>query len=377
MTKLNIVIPKPIEVVWGILRAKTKVGLLTKIILYSFYYPPNSKKNTLLVDHISVTISKLKLEHPSAATIIAGDKNSLDHNRLLAIDPHFLQTVTKPTLKDKILDIVITDLHRFLVEPTIIDPVPVDIPGKGVPSDHKGLLVLPLAPKNAVRCTTKEVRSVRPMPESDITHFGQSLRMIDWSSILTYDLSPSSLVDVFETITSDLVDIHFPLKTISITSFDKPWINEELKALRRRRSRLYSRQGRSQEYLRLRTEFSEKMKIEANKYKDKMNNEVKEGKLGSSYSAIRKLGAGANSSPTSSFEIASFIDGGYSDQQSADLLADHFSRISQEFDPIDIDLLPPNIKSELRKGRLEQAGPVLEELDVYKKVSKAKKTNRQ
>ena len=104
-----------------------------------------------------------------------------------------------------------------------------------------------------------------------------------------------------------------------------------------------------------------------------MNNEVKEGKLGSPYSAIRTLGAGANSSPTSSFEIASFVDEEYSDQQSADLLADHFSKISQEFDPIDIDILPPNIKSELRKGRLQQAGPVLEELEVFNKISKAKK----
>ena len=197
------------------------------------------------------------------------------------------------------------------------------------------------------------------MPDSDIAHFGQSLRIVDWNPILTYEMSPSSLVDIFETITTDLVDIHFPLKTVTVTSFDKPWINEELKTLRRRRSRVYSRQGRSQEYLDLNTEFSEKLKIEANKYKEKMNNEVKEGKLGSSYSAIRKLGAGANSSPTSSFEIASFVDEGYSDQQSPDLLADHFPKSSQEFDPIDMDILPPNIKNELRKGGMQQAGPVL------------------
>ena len=79
--------------------------------------------------------------------------------------------------------------------------------------------------------------------------------MVDWHSILTFDLYPSSLV---KTITTDLVDIHFPLKTVTVTAFDKPWINDELKVLSQRRSRIYSRQARSKEYLDLKTEFSEK-----------------------------------------------------------------------------------------------------------------------
>ena len=80
-----------------------------------------------------------------------------------------------------------------------------------------------------------------------------------------------------------------------------------------------------------------------------------------------------NSSVNDSFDITSFVDSGLSKQQSADRLADHFSRISQEYDPIDIDIFPPNLKEELRKGYLEQAGPVLEEFEVYKKILQAKK----
>ena len=51
LTKLNIEIPKPIEVVWGLLQPKIKVGSLTKILLCSFYSPPNSRKNNLLSPH--------------------------------------------------------------------------------------------------------------------------------------------------------------------------------------------------------------------------------------------------------------------------------------------------------------------------------------
>ena len=103
-----------------------------------------------------------------------------------------------------------------------------------------------------------------------------------------------------------------------------------------------------------------------------MNKEVTDGKLGSAYSAIRRLGAGTET-PKKSFDIASFVDKGLSDQQSANLLADHFSKISQEFDPINPAIFPPSIKEELVNGRMEQAGPVLDEVEVFNKITKAKK----
>ena len=117
----------------------------------------------------------------------------------------------------------------------------------------------------------------------------------------------------------------------------------------------------SKQYLDLKLEFSERLKIDARK-------------LESAYSAVRRLGALPNDSQKSSFETASFEDQGLSNQESADMLADHFSRISQEFDPDNIDLLPPNVRSELSKGRLEQAGPSLEEHEVFTKIKQAKKT---
>ena len=283
-----------------------------------------------MIDHITVTLNKLKLEHPNAATIIAGDKNKLDHHRLLAIDPNFHQIVSLPTLNHKILDIVITDLHRFYVEPVIINPIEVDVLGKGVPSNHSGVFVPPLDSNNTSRGTTKEVKHVRPLPESDITLFGESIKSIDWSSLLLEDQSSTALVDIFETITLDLVDIHFPLKEITITAFDKPWMTEELKALRRRRKRAYSKShGRSPKYLAMRTEFTVKLKREALKYKEKIDAQVLEGKLGSAYAAVRMLGAGPNDASKKTFEITSFVDMGYSNQQSADLL--------------DVNLLPPKI----------------------------------
>ena len=86
-TILNISIPKPLEVVWGLLRPIEQTGDIKKIILCSFYSPPNSRKNNLLIDHISVTWNMLKMQHPNAGTLISGDKNNLDEKEILALDP--------------------------------------------------------------------------------------------------------------------------------------------------------------------------------------------------------------------------------------------------------------------------------------------------
>ena len=113
VSKLNITIPTPLEIVWALYRPLTPTGSIKKIILCSLYSPPNSKKNKKLIDHISLTYNQLKIQHPDAATIISGDKNSLDDSHILALNPDFRQIVSKNTRKSKILTIVITDLHNY------------------------------------------------------------------------------------------------------------------------------------------------------------------------------------------------------------------------------------------------------------------------
>ena len=372
LVKLHIEIPKSLEVVWGLLRPKKVIGRIRKIILCSFYCPPRSKKKNVLIDHIATVLNKLKVDHPDAATIIAGDKNDLDEERILAIDPSLIQTVRRATRKDKILSVIITDLHRFYIEPKIVDPIPVDNPGKGVPSDHNGVLAIPVNNEDDSRRTTKEIKFVRPMPVSSLEEYRHSIGKIDWPLMMD-GLSSSEMVVTFQKMSTDLVDIHFPLKKISISQFDKPYMTEELRSIRRRRQRLYRREGRSEEYLEVRKEFYKKLNIEAGKYTEKITEEVSSGKRCSSYAAIRKLGNKAFEQPgeTNSFEIPEFE--GLNDEQSAEVLADYFSSISQLFEPISIDKFAPNIKDELSRGSKTKNTPILQEHAVHSKIVKAKK----
>ena len=140
-------------------------GDIRKIILCSFYSPPNSKKNVLLIDHISLTYNSLKIQHPDAAILISGDKNSLDDKSILALNPNFRQVVSQNTRQAKILTIIITDLHCYYHNPVIVPPVPVDVPGQGVPSDHSGVLAEPITASNSQRTTQTKKVKVRPMPD--------------------------------------------------------------------------------------------------------------------------------------------------------------------------------------------------------------------
>ena len=374
VSKLNIAIPKPLEIVWGLLRPIEPIGEIRKIILCSFYSPPNSRKNNALIDHISVTYNSLKMQHPDAGALICGDKNHLDETKILALDPNFSQIVSQNTRKDKILTIIITDLQSFFHVPKIIPPVPVDVPGKGVPSDHNGVLAVPITNANSQKKSQVTKTFVRPMPESGIQKMGEVLATADWACF-TPEMSSTELVEVFENYTANLVDEIFPLKTVCISSKDKPYMTEELKMLRRQRQRIYRKSGRSPKYIEIKSKFDLKLRQAADKYHAKIEAEVREGKRNNSYSALRKLGGGGKSAGYQSFSLPSHIEDDLSPEQCANRFADYFSKISQEFQPIDVSNFQPNIQSKLKAAESESSKPVLEEWQVYGKLQHSKKPN--
>ena len=68
------------------------------------------------------------------------------------------------------------------------------------------------------------------------------------------------------------------------------------------------------------------------------------------------------------------LEAGLSANQSVEKLADHFSSISQEFEPISPEKFPPWIKEKLHFGASDQTKPYLDEWQIYKGIAAAKKT---
>ena len=100
---------------------------------------------------------------------------------------------------------------------------------------------------------------------------------------------------------------------------------------------------------------------------------MSQGKRGSSYSVIKKLGLRPGEVLQPSFQLPNHIMNDYSPAESAEILAEYFSSVSQEYSPLNILSLPPNIQAYLAAPTPAGLIPSLSEYDVYRKLRCAKK----
>ena len=148
-------------------------------------------------------------------------------------------------------------------------------------------------------------------------------------------------------------------------------MTQELKRIRRQRQMVYRSKGKCAKYLELKQKFDYKLKQEAEKYRQKVIAEVQEGKRTNLYSALRKLESGNNVAEKCDFTLPSHTKDDLTPAQSAERLADYFSLISQEFEPICVARFPPSIKAKLEAGKTDISKPVLEEWQVFEKILKS------
>ena len=233
IAKLNINIPKPLEACFAILKPKKPTGKVNKFICGSFYAPPRSRHNNRLAEFLATTINQLRMEHPGSHVILGADINDMKLATLLQLDPSLKQIVRGFTNKngDKTLDVILTDCHNLLQEPTILPPLQVDNGKMGVDSDHKGVQVLPRTNLASQGAPLREKIEVRPFPESQRASFSIQLQKEDCASFHN-DMSSTEMVDNLEKISKDMVDSFFPNKTIYVGPADLPYFTEELRKLK-------------------------------------------------------------------------------------------------------------------------------------------------
>ena len=129
-------------------------------------------------------------------------------------------------------------------------------------------------------------------------------------------------------------------------SYDKPFITAELKTLHRKKCREYYKHGKSVKYLSLKRKFDDLYKYEAKKYLTKTVNELKFSNPGKMYSILKRLGSKPSESESNgSFSLPLHLQKNLSNDQSAEIIAEHFAAISQEFSPLIINVLPDQVKA--------------------------------
>ena len=167
------------------------------------------------------------------------------------------QFVRIPTHGRKVLDVVLTNIWRFYNDPIIVNPVPVDDPSKGVPSDHLGVVVKPIVNPEQPPLRRKHTFSFRPKPESRLREYENSICHMSLD-FMSPTLSSTEINQKFQDKMSDMIDQQFPLETMTVTDSDQPWITSNLKKLKRSRQREYCRHGKSHKYWDLKRKFIQK-----------------------------------------------------------------------------------------------------------------------
>ena len=184
-------------------------------------------------------------------------------------------------------------------------------------------------------------------------------------------MDPSVQVSEFEKVVNDKLNTFCPLKTVKLSSQDKPWINWELKRLHRLKSREYIKRGQSDKYKSLQKEFKIKSKTAAQKYLAKNTEALKETNPGQAYRILKKLGAQpGDCTDNHTFTLPSHSAANLTNQESAESIANYFAAISQEFSPLDAKNLPDRVQSKLQS---KQSAPIITTQDTLKNIKRTHK----
>ena len=150
------------------------------------------------------------------------------------------------------------------------------------------------------------------------------------------------------------LDEHFPEKTVSVSYLDKKWITPQLKILNRQIKREFFKKRKSPKWKKLKKKFKNLKRRTIQKFYSNFVTELKDSNPAKWYSMAKRLGAEQNKNDG---ELKVECLKGLNNQQSAEKVAEHFSKISQEYSPFDTSKLPAYLPAEqvLQVGQTEVA----------------------
>ena len=209
---------------------------ITEYIVGVLYHPPCSSLTynaSDLLDALESATDYFSTQHPNAHIVLGGDINSLSADDVLE-RTGLTPLVHAPTRGQNTLDQLFTSSPLFqhvrVVTPT-------------AKTDHQAILAhsVPFPPS----CKRHTTFTFRPHGTSLCARFLAAIQASPptWPQPLA---DPQAAFDHFYSLTTSLLDTHFPTKTITCTSRDPIYTTPQIKALLRTKNRLM-RAGRIQE----------------------------------------------------------------------------------------------------------------------------------
>ena len=313
------------------------------------------------IDHIIEAIHIIKTQCDNEVHfLLGGDLNHLEIDQILDAYGSMKQIVTVPTRKSATLEMILTDMHSFYHPPATFPPLEVDVNEKGKNSDHEIVVMAPLSNSAFKTQRIKREIVVRPLHPQNILDFGKEITAHDWKEVLEANNVDDKVTNFHQTL-HQWLEKFFPEKMVKISSLDRKWMTPNLKILLRRKQREFLKNRKSSKWRNLDRRFKKLKRSSIKNFYSKFVSDLKQSDPGKWYQMAKRLGS-VDQMTDGQIQVNELAD--YSDQESANKIAEHFAAVSNTYNPIDIESLPCYLPAQLP--------PQVDNYRVYQKLSQLK-----
>ena len=176
------------------------------------------------------------------------------------------------------------------------------------------------------------ILKVRPFPESGVKKIEKWFIDQTWDEVYEANTSDDK-ASIFQNLLVDALNNFFPEKTRKFASDDKPWITHRLKVLDRKRKRTYHLERKSPKWRKLEKEFKSEVKAAKQKFYKNSISDLKQRSPAQWYSSLKRITSRDQVKEEISVDEINHL----SDQEQAELIADQFSAIPNQYQSLSAD----------------------------------------
>ena len=183
----------------------------------------------------------------------------------------------------------------------------------------------------------------RPLPRSAIGPCGESLATYTWEEVFNENRADQK-VEMFHKLLRETLDVYFPEKSLKMSNFDKKWFTPELRKLHRCKQREFFMHRYSDKFKKMNKKFKKLKRRNIKNHYLNLNEKLKKSNPRKFFGVMREI-CNPNFQVNDDCEIQGLKD--KSSQEAAELIAEHFAKVSQSYSPIDFTLLPSYLPSQI------------------------------
>ena len=320
----------------------TTVGTLQghsrKLVVLACYIPPNYAvaKGNACLKYIEEIVIEMKRRLKDPYIIVSGDFNQWDIGSAVQEFPDVSESAAGPTRRDRRIDRTFTNIGQEIGKVGTLLPLQTDgQDGHLRESDHRTCYV-------TARMRRKDKYtwlnySYRYNNEESAKKFGEWIIMKDWSQLLQTP-TVDGKADLYQNEINWAIREFFPLRTTKRRSTDPPWISPGVKKLIRARKRIFiDTGGRTAEWKRMKKIVAKVIEKRCKKFQESQKIALLSEDGGRNF--FKQTKNYLSKQRPKAFDVMDMFPG-RSEVEVANLLADHFNKISREFQPLQPNEIP-------------------------------------